>query len=412
MDNVSHYKSDRPRYNLLCPKFQQNPYSVYASLRKNEPVFWSDQIQAWVVTRYDDVFACLHDQRISANRIIPRMQQFPPELQERFRPLERMLSMWPLMLERPEHTRLRTLINKAITPTIVKSFLPTIRHQVDNLIDEALALGGFDAIADLARPFPLNVVSEIIGAPSEGRELLKKCAVDIVNFFGCSPGLYVERADIAMRSVMETTDFLRETVRLRRKQPKADLITGLIKAEERGDVLNEDEILATCLMMVFAGFETTTNLIGNGLLLLLQHSQEQKKLRDNPLLMRSAVGEMLRFESPVQRLSRMATEDFNLRGARVQRGDLMFLMAASANRDESKFAEADYFDISRDSKNHLAFGHSIHLCPGNTLAQLEAQILFTELLRKGPRIRLASDTPQWQSNLSVRSLEHLLVFFD
>jgi pimeloyl-[acyl-carrier protein] synthase len=319
--------------------------------------------------------------------------------------------MWPLMLERPEHTRLRTLINKAITPAIVRGFIPTIQRLVGELLDDALAKGGMDAIADLAYPFPLNVVSEIIGAPAEGRALLKACAVDIVNFFGSPPHLYIEKAETAMRSIGETTDFLRDVLRMWRSQPKQDLISSLIAAEERGDVMSEEEILTTCLMIVFAGFETTTNLIGNGLLLLLQHPEEQRKLRQDPSLMKSAVVEMLRYESPVQRLSRMALANFDLCGCSIRRGDLMFLMVSSANRDAAQFDDPDRFDITRDTRKHLAFGDSIHLCPGNTLAQLEAQILFTELLGRVPRLTLLESEPDWQINLSVRSLNRLHVAF-
>ena len=396
-----------PIADLFCPEFQQDPYPTYAKLRKQAPVYWSEQIQAWVVTRYEDVLTCLHDPRISANRILPRMQQMPETLRVQLAPLERTLSMWPLMLERPNHTRLRQLINKAMTPRIVRNFIPVIQGQVDELLDSALASDSVDFISDIATPYPLNVVSEIIGAPVEGRPLLKACAVDIVNFFGSPPHEYEVRAKTAMRSISEATQMLRDILLMRRKQPAADLISSLVEAEERGDVMSEEEILATCLMMVFAGFETTTNLIGNGLLLLLQHPHIEAQLRNNPDLMRGAIGEMLRHESPVQRLSRMAVDDFTLQNEHIKRGDLIFLMAASANRDDQKFPDPDQFNIERDTKNHLAFGHSIHLCPGNTLAQLETQILFTELFKRTRSIKLVESRPDWQINLSVRSLTRL-----
>lgn len=399
-------------YDLLSPTFRSDPYPTYADMRRNAPVYWSEQINAWLVMPYEKVMTCLHDPRISANRIVPRIQQLPAELRETFRPIERTLSMWPLMMERPQHTRLRSLINKAITPAIVRSFVPTIQRLIDELLDTAQANGGMDAIADLALPFPLYVVSEIIGAPVEARNLLKACAVDIVNFFGCPPHRYVDKGAIAMQSITDTTEYLRGVLNERRRQPRQDLISGLIAAEERGDVMSEDEILATCLMMVFAGFETTTNLVGNGLLLLLQHSDQLHALRADPALMKTAVGEMLRYESPVQRLSRMALEDFELGGHCIRAGDLMFLSAGSANRDELKFADPDTFDIRRDTRDHLAFGHSIHLCPGNTLAQLEAQMLFASLLQRVQRLRWTDGDADWQDNLSVRSLNRLNVAFD
>jgi pimeloyl-[acyl-carrier protein] synthase len=245
----------------------------------------------------------------------------------------------------------------------------------------------------------------------EGRALLKACAVDIVNFFGCPPNLYAERAEIAMNSVLRANDYLRTIVRERRSAPKQDLISSLISAEEKGDVLSEEEILSTCLMMVFAGFETTTNLVGNGLLALLQHPDELEKLRQDPSLMKNAVREMLRFEAPVQRLSRMALADIKLHGRTIKKGDLLFLMAASANRDPARFSEPDEFDISRDARKHLSFGHSIHICPGGTLAQLEVQMVCTELLNRHPTLTLLQDKPDWQRNLSVRSLNSLPIMF-
>ncbi|MCU6209266.1 cytochrome P450 [Enterobacter cloacae] len=397
---------------LLSLQFNQSPYRVYSELRKHNPVFWSEEIRAWMITRYDDVMSCLHDERISANRIIPRIKQFPAELQTEFTPLLNVLSMWPLMLDRPEHTRLRALINKAMVPGVITSFIPLIKRQAEELLNETLKNDCADIIESLALPYPLNVVSEIIGVRKEDRPQLKAFAVDIVNFFGCAPGEYTARARAAMQAVNVTSDILRITIQQRRKEPKEDLITALIKAEENGDILSEEEIIATCLMMVFAGFETTTNLIGNGLLLLLQHPEQLQRLRENPALMPAAIREMLRFESPVQRLSRMAREDFILHGKRICKGDLIFLIAASANRDEATFTRPDTFDISRDARNHLAFGHSIHLCPGNNLAQLETQILFEALLTKTNNISLLSTTPEWQKNLSVRSLLRLPVAFN
>lgn len=406
-----HTSSNQYDENLLCAEYINHPYATYSRLRQHAPVYWSEQIQAWIITRYDDVVSCLSDKRFSANRIIPRIKQFPDTLQAEFEPLLTILSMWPLMLDRPEHTRLRSLINQSITPSIVSSFIPIIQQQANILLDNALKNDTTDAIAELAYPYPLNVVSEIIGLRKEDRPRLKAFAVDIVNFFGCAPEMYIERARIAMKSVADTSEIIRETIAKRRVKPASDLISSFIRAEQCGEIMSEDEIVATCLMMVFAGFETTTNLIGNGLLLLLQHPQEMQKLRANPGLMDSAIREMLRFESPVQRLSRMATEDLELHGCKIKRGDLVFLIAASANRDQDQFSHPDNFDITRNDRNHLAFGHSIHLCPGNNLAQLEARILFAELLKRKDKISLINPHAEWQENLSVRSLVALPLSF-
>ena len=252
-------------------------------------------------------------------------------------------------------------------------------------------------------------MSEIIGVPFEYHKLLKAFAVDIVNFFGSPPHLYIATAEKAMHSLEEASLLFRNIIQQRRQKPQNDLISVFIAAEAEGNVLHEDEILATCLMMIFAGFETTTNLIGNGLLTLMTYPEQQTHLRNDMSLMKSAISEMLRFESPVQRLSRMSLCDFTLEGKEIKKGDLMFLMASSANRDPQCFNNPDYFIIDRNPKKHLAFGHSIHTCPGNTLANLEADILFTELLKRFPHLELLDRGPDWQANLSVRSLNHLNV---
>lgn len=398
-----------PMIDLLSVEFQQNPYPFFRKLQCQAPVYWSDQIQAWLITPYNLVIACLSDSRISANRILPRMHQFPKELREQFLPLERTLSLWPLMLDKPRHTRLRSLINQAMKNSIIMRFTPLIQSIVNELLENIVMRKEVDVIADIAYPFPLNVVSNLIGVPPTCRMLLKACAVDIVNFFGCPPHLYIERATVAMRSVFSVTEVLKEIIQDRRADPQNDLISSLIIAEQCGDVLSEEEIISTCLMMVFAGFETTTNLIGNGLLTLLQHPEELQKLRQNPQLMKNAILEMLRFESPVQRLSRMALVDFELEGKKIKKGDLLFLMAAAANRDPLQFRDPDRFDITRQIGHHLAFGHSMHACPGNTLAQLEGNVLFTEFIKKFHGLTLIDRQVEWQRNLSVRSLHHLKI---
>ncbi|WP_257447728.1 cytochrome P450 [Archangium lipolyticum] len=399
-------------YDLLSPSFRQDPYPVLHRLRAEEPVHFSEQLQAWVVTRHDDVLTGLAHSSISADRISPRLLQFPEHHRPKFRPLTRLLSMWALMLDRPDHNRFRTLITKAMTRPIIMGFRPMIERIASELVDEAIARGGMEAMADLALPLPLYVIAEIIGVPRESIGLLKRCALDIVNFFGTPPATYLPTADVAMRTVLETADHLRDLIREREREPRPDLISGLLAAREAGEALEDDEIIATCILMVFAGFETTCNLLGNGILLLAKHPEQFALLRSRPSLMRGAVDEILRYETPVQRLSRMALGDLVLRGRTIRRNDLIFFMSSAANRDPAIFSDPDRFDITRDSTQHIAFGHWIHTCPGSTLAHLEASIVFGELCRRVSGLRLESEgPPQWQQNLSVRSLQSLQVRF-
>jgi hypothetical protein len=402
-----------PEYDLLSLAFRQNPYPTLHRMREEDPIHYSPQLKAWLVTRYDDVLAGLQHPAISADRISPRMLQFPEQARPEFEPLTRILSKWALMMDRPDHTRFRTLINKAMTRPIIMSFRPLIQRIVNQMLDAAQAQGGLDVMTELALPLPLYVVSELIGAPQETFEQLKRCAFDIVSFFGTPPHTYLPTASVAMRSVEDTVELLREAVRARQRSPRGDLISNLLAAREYGETFDEEEIIATCLMMIFAGFETTQNLLGNGILLLLQHPEQYELLRRDGALMRNAVDEMLRYESPVQRLSRMASADLMLRGRTIRQGELLFFMASAANRDPAVFAEPDRFKVNRSSSSqHIAFGHWIHTCPGSTLAHLEGSIVFGELCRRGLRMKLHRDQPpQWLENLSIRSLKSLLVNF-
>jgi cytochrome P450 len=399
-------------YDLLSPDFRQDPYPVLHRLRAQEPVHFSEQIRAWVITRHDDVLTGLAHSSISADRISPRLLQFPEQHRPKFRPLTRLLSMWALMLDRPDHNRFRALITKAMTRPIIMGFRPMIERIARELVDAALTRGGMEVMADLALPLPLYVIAEIIGAPRESIGLLKRCAIDIVNFFGTPPATYLPTADVAMRSVLETAELLRDLIREREREPRQDLISGLLAARRAGEALEDDEIIATCILMVFAGFETTCNLLGNGILLLAKHPEQFALLQGNPSLMRGAVDEILRYEAPVQRLSRMALGDLVLRGRTIRKNDLIFFMSSAANRDPAIFSDPDRFDITRDSTQHIAFGHWIHTCPGSTLAHLEASIVFGELCRRAPGLCLESEgPPQWHENLSVRSLKSLQVRF-
>ncbi|MEU7631252.1 cytochrome P450 [Nocardia sp. NPDC049220] len=368
---------------------------------------FSEQLQAWIVTSYADLRCGLAAPAISADRISPRLAQFPKAERDRFDPLYEMLHRWPLMLDHGEHARLRTPITRAMTPATVAGFRQLIRDTVRSMLCEGVERGGMDIIAELALPLPLSVTSRILGVPDDAVGLLKRCAVDIVDFFGADPQTYLPRAETAMEAVLQTSDLLRPIARARREKPRQDLLSSLA-----GDpALSDDDIVAICLMMVFAGFETTSNLIGNGILLLLRHPEQHAAVLQDRGLIRGAVKEALRYESPVQRISRLTTAAITLRGTQIEQGSLVYFHAGAANRDPAVFPDPDRFDIGRGSDRHLAFGYSVHTCPGSTLAQAEAEIVLDELCRIAPTVRLVGEPIRWRMNLSVRSLESLPVTF-
>ncbi|WP_331771872.1 cytochrome P450 (plasmid) [Embleya sp. NBC_00888] len=393
---------------LVSASFRNDPYPALRALREHDPVHFDPRWNAWLVTRYDDVVHGIAHPAISADRITPRLRQFPPAHRERFRPLAELLSRWPLMADPPEHRPLRAPVTRSMNQRVIRSFQPLVERTVTEILDRTLARGELDAVADLAVPLPLYVVSEIIGAPRESHELLKRCAIGIVDFFGAAPATYLSTAAEAFDSVREASAHLGELVARRRRAPNHDLISVLLRDGSSSD----EQVVSTCLMMVFAGFETTTNLLGNGLLLLLRHPGQLARLRESPDLLPSAIEEMLRLESPVQRLSRMARRDLVLGGREIREGDLVFFMLGAANRDPSVFVDPDRFDIAREGRRHQAFGPGVHACPGAALARMEACIAFGELLRRAPVMSLGDDDIRWHDNLSVRALRELRVRLD
>ncbi|MFE9582335.1 cytochrome P450 [Nocardia sp. NPDC006044] len=394
---------------LICSEFRIDPYPAFHRLRTDAPLHYSTQWRAWLVTRYRDVVTGLRDPAVSADRITPRLRQFPAADRPRFGELTKVLSRWPLLLDPPRHATERAPLTAAMHRSIIQKFRPLVHAVVTELLDSALDQRQIDAVADIAVPLPLYVVAELLGVPRDALDPLKRCAIDIVDFLGTPPATYLPKADVATQTLLDTVELLRPIVRARVQRPRNDLISALLATARRDGQVDDDRIIATCIMMVFAGFETTTNLLSNGLLLLLRHPEQFGLLRATPGLLDSAIKEMLRVESPVQRLSRMTTADIQLSGQHVPGGELVFFMVGAANRDPDIFTDPDRFDITRPGGRHLAFGHWVHTCPGSALAQMEAEILFGELCRRTTDIRLVRQDVEWHENLSVRALRSLAI---
>ncbi|CAM2069381.1 Cytochrome P450 [Sulfidibacter corallicola] len=400
------------------PEYFADPYPFYAQLREHHPICRHPMVKGVVVSRYADIDAILKDSRFSAGRLKPLFARLPEDLQYRFRPLFDALALWILLLDPPEHTSRRQLIAKAFTPRLIKAMRPRIRALVDELLDDAIARGHLDLIGDLAYPLPAIVIAEMMGALRADRDRIKRWSDDLAAFLGM-PHLDVARVARAQESLVALTDYFRPLMQARREAVargtydpgSGDLMGELVMAQEAGAALSDETLLATCVMLVFAGHETTTHLIANGMRALLMHPAERDRLLARPELMESAVEEMLRFDSPIQRLSRTCTEDLEFRGHSIRKGERVFLLIGSANRDAAQFPEPDRFDVGRRDNRHLSFGSGMHYCVGAALGRLEAQVAFGALFDRLPGLALTGQPLSWQDNVGLRAMKELPLSF-
>ena len=398
-------------YDAKLPSVIADPYPVLCQLREEEPLHRSHVLGGVVLTRYADVKACLNDPRLSSDRITPfvrhrRDREHAAELQE----LGRMLGLWAVFTDPPKHTQLRGLMNSAFTTRAVERLRPRIETLVAELIDQVRGLGQMDLIRDFAWPLPITVIAEMLGVPREDRPALKAWSDELAAFVGsalATPDKYGRAA----RSAATMSDYFRNLIGKRRASPRDDLLSALVAAGERYDMTGDNELVATAILLLFAGHETTTNLIGNGILSLLRHPAELDALRADPSLIAQAIEELLRYEGPTAAMVRIALEDVALPSGTIGRGDRVFLMINAANRDARHFDEPDRVNIRRDPNRHIAFGYGLHFCVGAPLARLEAQIAIPALLRHLPELRLMTDAPPWLDSLVFRGVRSLPLTF-
>jgi cytochrome P450 len=397
--------------NLQRPELRADPYPFYAQIQAQDPVHWDEALGFWVVTRYTDVAAVFNDKRFSrAEGLMKGFKRLPESEQATAKPVDEAFSKMMTYADPPYHTQLRGLVNKAFTPRVVEHIRPHIQQIVDHLLNAAQAKGQMDIIRDLAHPLPIIVISEMLGLAVEERQRFKGWSDDLFATLGIvrrAPNL-MEKAG---QSLAEMTTYITALSKERSLQPREDLLTGLVTAVDEGNRLTQEELVANVGLLLAAGHETTTNLIGNGLLALLRNPDQMNKLRDNSTLIEGAVEEMLRYDNPVQIVYRSATEDVELDGKHISQGQLVNLMLGAANRDPAHFSEPDRFDITRNEGRHVGLGLGIHFCLGAALARLEGQLAFTTLLRRFPDLRLATDTLEWQEHPTFRGLKSLPVAF-
>jgi cytochrome P450 len=392
-------------FNPMDPEFLADPYPTYHRLRAEDPVHHSP-LGFWVLTRYEDVAAVLRDPRFIKEPLAALVAaRFGAEV-------PRGVGLSMLDRDPPDHTRLRSLVSKAFTPRVVEGLRPRIQKIVDGLIARAEAAGSMDLIEEFAYPIPVNVICEMLGVPVEDHERFKGWSLDIargLDSIWLPPDSEIPRRSAAARHAI--SDYFRELIGQRRATPRGDLLSALIAAEEAGDKLNEEELLATCILILIAGHETTVNLIGNGVLALLRHPAELRRLRATPGLITTAVEELLRYDGPVQRTARVASDDATIGGHTIHKGEMVMPFIGAADRDPAQFPEPDRLDLSRADNRHIAFGWGIHFCLGAPLARVEGQIAIETLVRRLPRLGLVTEAIEYRQSLTLRGLKELPVKF-
>ncbi|HEX5839080.1 MAG TPA: cytochrome P450 [Anaerolineales bacterium] len=423
--------------NLQREEIRSNPYPFYELLRQHDPVHWDDEMGFWVLTRYTDIDSLYTDERFSrAQGLMRGFERLSEADRSIAGPVYHSFSQTVFYADPPYHTHLRGLMNHAFTPRRVERLRPYIQRTVDELLDAACAKPVVDIIRDLAYPLPVMVIAELLGLPASDRAQFKKWSDDLFAILGTVRPKSHELLERAAQSLEEMTDYVRALSRTRRESPQDDLLTALLTFTENDSFdcphplkpnthpagerallerltpadLTGEELVANINILLSTGHETTTHLLGNGLLALLQNPDEMQKLQARPALLASAIEEMLRYDNPVQITYRSAVEEAEIQGKRICKGDLVNTIIGSANRDPERFTHPDRFDITRNEGRHLGFGLGIHFCIGAPLVRLEAEIVFETLLRRFPKLRLATDTLEWQEHPIFRGLKHLPVY--
>jgi cytochrome P450 len=400
-------------YPLTDPAFLEDPYPVYNRMRQQDPVYWSDALGHWVLTRYDDVLAATRNPGLSSARtevfVRAQLRGSDPALAADY---TRIQKEQMLMKDGPEHHRLRVLGNHAFTPSALRRWQSVIERVVEDLLDTALPRGRMDLIDDLARPLPAIVIAELFGIPPEDRELFHQWSMAGARFFGGAVGDPEAAARAANEAALHRERYFLDLMEERRRRPGEDLMSLLLRGQAEGR-LTAEEVCAQCNLLLIAGHITTMDQLGNTILALLKNPGQMSRLRSDPGLVRSAVEEGLRYDGTVQFLQRIACADLRLRGQTIRQGDLLYLALGAANRDPEVFPEPDRFDVGRADNRHLAFGAGPHLCLVMTLARRELEVALGRLVRWMPGLRFDEERPRRRTDsLVFRGLESLPVRFD
>ena len=390
-------------FHLLDPEVLADPYPLYAQLRAESPVHWDPYLHTWVVTRYADVAEVLT--RFRADRT-PTPDKLVELGMQQLTPLAQVMVRQMLFLDPPQHSRVRALAAAAFTPRRIERLREHIQDITNTLVDAVAARGQMDVMQELAGPLPAIVTAELLGVPTADHEQLKDWSQDFAEMLGNfqhNPG----RVEKVLRSVEGMTSYFRDALTRQPAEPTEGLLNALANAEVDGDRLTEDEVIANVIVTMVGGQETTTNLIGNGLLTLLRTPGALERLRADPSAIPTAIEELLRYESPSQHTARLAPDDVVLAGQSIGKGQAVIAVMGAANRDPERFADPDVLDLARKDNRHLAFGWAGHFCFGAPLARMEAHIAFETMLRRLPELELVSEPVSWRANLGLRGLTAL-----
>jgi cytochrome P450 len=397
-------------YREFCGERLQNPHPLFHRMRAEDPVHWCEPMKLWFVTRYDDVMAAMKEPRFSSDRSDMYVQALSPELKQKVQPLLDHVARWIQLTDEPTHTRLRRLVGMAFTPRMIEQLRPRIDQLVADLLRDIPRGTSSDLVERFCGPLPATVICEMLGIPGDERDEFRRLTERVMLFSTSGGARLKEHAAQANEALGHLIAMFERLVAERRVTPRADLLSALVQAEADGERLSTDELYAMCVFVFLAGHETTTNGIASGILALLQHPEQFSALAAQPdALMRGAVEESLRFESPVTRAVRKATEDFEFRGKPIRKGQLVVSLLGAANRDPAQFPEPDRFDIKRQPNKHVAFGFGAHFCLGAVLARIEMEIALRAITTHLPNLRLADEQLRWKPTMGIRALVRLPV---
>jgi cytochrome P450 len=395
--------------NFLTQEYFNNPYPTYKKFLKESPVFWSQELSAWIISPYELVEAGLHSSTLNAGeRMSAASSHFSDEERKQYSAILHNLNNWIVFQDPPSHTRLRRLISKSFTPRSITAFEPKIEKIVNDLLDEIGDKENFDLVAEFSFRLPAAVMCDLLGIPLDRQWDLKRWADGIAGF-SAAARVTSEKAKFANEMALESKEYLITLFEQLRNEPGDNLLSRLVDQSDEPNPLNDDELVALVVQLFFAGFETTEGLIGNMMIALANHPDQLAKLRANPELITNTVEETLRFDSSILKQSRVASEDQDFGGQVIKKGDYMHFMIGAANYDPARFSDAHIFDVERDDVGHVSFGHGIHFCIGAPLARLEARIALRALLERLSRIEILEPAPVYPELFAVRKPLHLWI---
>ena len=398
-------------YDPSDPQVMANPFPVYARLREEDPVHWSPSLKSWIITRYVDVRDLLLSDSLSVNRLVQFYSALPPREAALLKDIIHYLNLWLAFRDPPDHTRLRRIMRHAFTAKAIEDMRPKIEDITHLLLDrlEQNDVSRVDLIREFALQLPAFVIMDLLDVPRDMLDEFKEWSDDMAVFIGGARNSG-DKYERAARGCQKMSAYFRQLVDERRANPRPGFLMDLINARDEGDKLSDDELVATCILVLFAGHETTTNLIGNATLLLLSHPQQLARLLAEPELIDGAIEEVMRFDGPTNALVRVVAQDHELHGKTLREGERVFVMVNSANRDPRMFKDAEQFDILRKQNRHLTFGQGIHLCLGAKLAREEGRVAVQALLNRFPDMTLdPEEGPEWLDAMVPRGTRRLPV---